>query len=72
MPAKPLQLVESQLSFPSKSFESSDIRSNSLILFQFPIWFVQSMRPFVPLLKEGLARQDKKDKSRAPITAVSF
>lgn len=30
------------------------------------------MRPFVPLLKEGLARQDKKDKSRAPITAVSF
>ena len=29
------------------------------------------MRLSLPLLKEGLARQDKKDKSRAPITAVS-
>lgn len=29
------------------------------------------MRLVLPLLKEDLARQDKKDKSRAPITAVS-
>ena len=29
------------------------------------------MRLSVPWLREHLARQDKKDKSRAPITAVS-
>ena len=37
---------------------------------QLPIWLVYHMC-LHSLLKEDPARQDKKDKSRAPITAVS-
>ncbi|CAF9922156.1 MAG: hypothetical protein ALECFALPRED_002034 [Alectoria fallacina] len=44
-------------------------RITAVIPKRLSIRFVCSMRLVLPLLKEDLARQDKKDKSRAPITA---
>lgn len=71
MLARPLQRVVSLQSFQSKCFELPGNWPVLLIHLLVSHTVRLLYASLLLLLREYIARQDKKDKSRAPITAVS-